>query len=277
MEARPWSCFQNLFDKSDSMKIAFLHFDLSGGPQSKNLEKLKVGIELAAKAGAEWVITPEMALQGYFMTQTGHPYKLLKESGKMTIPFQELARNYGIAIFLGCGESDDMTGLAYNSCLVFSAQGDIVGRQRKIRTLNWVTEAWSAPGTILEPFVCDERKIGVLVCADAWFGDNGEKLAEAGSDAIVVVAAWPPGCGGPPEEAWKRCSARTGGLPVFVCNQTGINNGMDCTIAKSAVVYGGELVCEYSGDEAILIFDFDSFKANGGKTNFEILNGEILS
>ena len=275
MEARLKPCFLNLFDKGDSMKIAFLHFDLSGGPQSKNLEKLKTGIERAAKAGAEWVITPEMALQGYFMTQTGHPYELLKESGKMTIPFQELARNYGIAIFLGCGESDDMTGLAYNSCLVFSAQGDIVGRQRKIRTLNWVTEAWSVPETKLEPVVCDELKIGVLVCADAWFGENGEKLANAGSEAIVVVAAWPPGCGGPPEEAWKRCSRSSGGLPVFVCNQTGINNGMDCTVAKSAVVYDGELICEYSGAEAILMCDFDNFKTNANAANFEILNGEI--
>ena len=257
------------------MKVAFLHFDLSGGPQSKNLEKLKTGVERAAKAGADWIITPEMALQGYFMTQTGYPYELLKEPGKMTIPFQELASSYGVVIFLGCGEYDNMTGSAYNSCLVFSNKGNIVGKQRKIRTLNWVTEAWSTPGTILEPVVCDELKIGVLVCADAWFGENAEKLAKAGAEAIVVIAAWPPGCGGPPEEAWKRCSRYGGGLPVFVCNQTGINNGMDCTIAKSAVVYDGELVCEYAGAEAILMFDFDNFKTNANAANFEILNGEI--
>ena len=62
---------------------------------------------------------------------------------------------------------------------------------------------------------------------------------------------------------------------MFVCNQTGINNGMDCTIAKSAVVYDGELICEYSGEEAILIFDFDDIKTNVENPNFEILNGEI--
>ena len=257
------------------MRIAFLHYDLSGGPQNQNLEKIMAGIERAAKAGADWIITPEMALQGYFMTQTGRNYELVKEPGKMTIPFQELASSHGVVIFLGCGEYDNMTGSAYNSCLVFSNKGNIVGRQRKIRTLNWVTEAWSTPGTILEPVVCDERKIGVLVCADAWFGENGEKLAKAGAEAIVVVAAWPPGCGGPPEEAWKRCSRSGGGLPVFVCNQTGINNGMDCTIAKSAVIYEGELICEYSGAEAILMFDFDNFKTNANAANFEILNGEI--
>lgn len=248
---------------------------MSGGPQNKNSKKIMAGIEKAAKAGAEWVITPEMALQGYFMTQTGYPYELVKEPGKMTIPFQELARSNGVAIFLGCAERDEVTGLAYNSCLVFSSMGDIVGRQRKIKTLNWVTEAWSTPGTSLEIVEFAGTKVGILVCADAWFGENGGALAKAGAEAIVVVAAWPPGCGGPPEEAWKRCSRFSGGLPVLVCNQTGINNGMDCTIAKSAVVYGGELICEYAGAEAILMFDFNNFKTNVGSANFEILNGEI--
>lgn len=52
------------------MKIAFLHFDFCGGPQSANTEKILHGMKIAAAAGAEWILTPEMALQGYFMVKS---------------------------------------------------------------------------------------------------------------------------------------------------------------------------------------------------------------
>ena len=51
------------------MKIALLHLDLSAGPAEKNIEQLLDGIKIAAANGAQWVITPEMAVQGYFFTQ----------------------------------------------------------------------------------------------------------------------------------------------------------------------------------------------------------------
>ena len=77
----------------------------------------------------------------------------------------------------------------------------------------------------------------MLVCADAWYEKNAEALAEQGTDLVVVLAAWPPGCGGPPETAWERFSQHCSGVPVVVCNQTGTSNGMNCTIAKSALVW----------------------------------------
>lgn len=53
------------------MRIALLHLDLSGGLEERNLALLQHAITLAAEAGADWVITPEMAVQGYFFTQKG--------------------------------------------------------------------------------------------------------------------------------------------------------------------------------------------------------------
>ncbi len=62
------------------MKIAFLHFSFCCGSQKDNAEKILRGVELAAKAGAEWVLTPEMALQGYWMVRSGHEYDYLNRN-----------------------------------------------------------------------------------------------------------------------------------------------------------------------------------------------------
>lgn len=48
------------------MKIALCHLELSCGPQERNLQLLEQGMRLAAEQGADWVLTPEAAVQGYY-------------------------------------------------------------------------------------------------------------------------------------------------------------------------------------------------------------------
>lgn len=48
------------------MKVALLHLNLSGGPEKVNVQLLSRAVNLAAQEGANWIITPETALQGYF-------------------------------------------------------------------------------------------------------------------------------------------------------------------------------------------------------------------
>lgn len=198
-----------------------------------------------------------MAVQGYFMTCMHRPYELLCLQGEIVQSFQSQAKRLGVVVFLGCAERDAADGKAYNSCLAIGCDGSLLGCHRKIKTVRWKTEAWSSPGRELQPICVDGVRTGVLVCADAWFGEHAEILASWGAQVIVVAAAWPKGCGGPPEDAWRRCSARGGGVPVLLCNQTGKSGGMDCTLAKSAVVTNGILRASYCGAEAILLADID--------------------
>ena len=46
------------------VRVAMLHLDLSGGPEERNLELLRQGILQSGEAGADWVLTPETAVQG---------------------------------------------------------------------------------------------------------------------------------------------------------------------------------------------------------------------
>ena len=236
------------------MRIGILHLDLSGGPEKRNRLRLKAAVEQAAAAGAEWIITPEMAVQGYFMALNDRDYLTHIRQTDYQEYFQKLAARLQVRLFLGAATCEQ--GKLYNTCLVFGPDGKLEGVHHKTVSMHGRAEQWAEADQAVEPVLCDSYKVGVLVCADAWYEKNAEHLAAKGTDMVIVVAAWPPGCGGPPETAWERCSAYCQGVPVVVCNQTGTSNDMDCTIAKSALVLNGELSHDYEGvAEKIILLD----------------------
>lgn len=241
------------------MRVALLHVDVSGGPESRNLEILGKGIEKAAVAGAKWVVTPETAVQGYFFAceRDIKPIQVPVQPSAAVEPIQRLAAGYRVTVFLGCAEQDAVTGKYYNSCLVLGPDGKVVGRHRKKQVHTGVSEGWAAKGEQMEPVTCGGRTAGILICADSWYEENAVELAGKGAEVIVVPAAWPPnGCGGPPENAWKKASAASG-RALWVCNQTGKQERLDFTHAQSAVVVRGEMRLEYAGKPAVLLFDWD--------------------
>ncbi|MBP2657215.1 MAG: N-carbamoyl-D-amino acid hydrolase [Firmicutes bacterium] len=254
------------------MRIALLHLDLSGGPEDRNLALLQQATTLAAEAGAQWVITPETALQGYFFTQKGRPVSIPVQPAPELQPLREIAAAYGLTVFLCCAEQDEVSGQCYNSCLVIGGKGEIIGRHRKMHSHGSGAEGWADKGTVLEPFACREMTVGVLICADAYFEQNARTLKAKQAQVIIVPAAWPPGhCGGPPVNAWERCS-RESGLPVWICNQTGNQEVMDLSKAQSAVVVDGKLALAYSGlQQAVLLFDWDESGQTLLAADFKVL------
>ena len=47
-------------------------------------------------------------------------------------------------------------------------------------------------------------------------------------------------------------------MTVSVCNQTGSPQGMDMSGGQSVVIDKGELKLAYSGEPAVLLFDYDA-------------------
>ncbi len=251
------------------MKIAFLHFSYCCGPQEQNTKKILQGMELAHRHGADWILTPEMALQGYHMMRNDKPFQLVSLTNGLLQPFQQACKSYKQRLFLGCGFLQER--VPKNSCLVIDADGQYYDQHSKVKVVQWITEKWAHPGEEFAVWSLDDIKTGVLVCADAYFAENGEHLAEHGAELAVVIAAWPPGGhAGPPEEAWKRLSRSAGNIPVLVCNQTG-TEGMDCSHAQSAALAKGEVLFTYAGAEAVLLLDFDEQRKQISSTNFEVL------
>ena len=255
-------------------KIAWLHFDYITKSETENLPQITAGIHAAAEKGARYILTPELAVQGYHFTQQGKPYVIHTHINALLQPVLQAAAERRVWIFLGCAVRDAQHGQPHNSCLVIDPNGSIVGRHDK-HLIHAPAEAWSVAGTTHDCFNCSGTRMGVLVCADAWYDENGAALGQLGAEVIVLSAAWPPGCGGPPENAWARCSRASGGKPVLVCNQTGFDGRMDCRIAMSAVILQGKLALSYvSPQPAILLADMDFSTGMLAQNAFTVLPWE---
>lgn len=239
------------------MRIALCHLELSLGPEARNIELLEKAIEIAGENGADWVLTPETALQGYYFHRED-PSRIVNPMPNTRIgKIIELVKKYGIHLFLGCGEYDEADKCSYNSCIVFGPAGNIIGRHRKIFGEKFVTEEWAERGNVVEPIMCGNINTGVLVCADAWEIKHSHILRDKGAEIILDVAAWPitKVCGNP-LAFWLRCSEETG-LPFVLCNQTGMTEYMNMNVGQSVAITNGELMLAYSGDSAVLLCDYD--------------------
>lgn len=240
------------------MKIALCHLELSCGPQERNLQLLEQAVRLAAEQGADWVLTPEAAVQGYYFYRIDENAVVVPQPSLELEPLRKLCCEYGITLFLGCGEYDAACDKNFNSCLVFGPDGELIGRHRKLFGECMASEAWARKGDSFTVLPCSGLQTGVLVCADLWFPEFYEGTKAQGAEIIVDMAAWPPTqvCGNP-LPAWINASKVTD-VTIIVCNQTGSPQWMDMNVGQSVVIDQGELKLAYSGEPAVLLFDYDA-------------------
>ncbi len=243
-----------------SIRIALCHLDVAQGPQEKNIKKIEKAIHIAGDRGANWIVTPETALQGYYfyVIDPGQKDKIKAQPSEDIRSLTEACKKYGVYLFLGAGEYDKQADNYRNTCLVFGPDGKPVGRHNKMSAhVGFGAEVWSTNDYKLNPVTCSDVTTGVLVCSDIWFLNYPRILADKGAQIIIDIAAWPPAPEtGNPLPSWELASRRTG-LPVVVCNQTGKPRWMDMTPGQSAVVENGKAKLLHSGEEAVLLFDWD--------------------
>ena len=256
---------------SSVMKIALCHFEVSCGPQESNLNKIERALRLAGERGAKLVVTPETAVQGYYFHRIDEARKLEVQPASYLNDLREVVKQYGMYLMLGCGEFVEETGLHHNSCLVFASDGNLQSRHRKIYGEKLGSEKWASPGEKMSITNCDGVNVGVLVCADSWFDERPLALKEQGADILIDIAAWPetPETGNP-LSSWQKVTKITG-LPFVVCNQTGKTKWMDMSIGESVVIQEEVVKCIYSGEEAVLFFEFDTVSKQILSEKFEVV------
>ena len=238
------------------MRIALLHIAPVTGDIEHNRKLVERGVVAAAEAGAHWAITPELCIPGYlFLKKLGTGWIQPQPDQWMT-EFCGLAHDNGITVFLSHPELDPASGRMYNTVFAINADGEIVGRHRKIKALGGA-EAWSTGGWKISPYKLDGVQTGVLICADAYKNDVAEVLVSKGAQLLVSPVSWGPGgCG--PDGEWEARSAQTG-LPIVVCNRTGVEpDELDYREAESVVAQNGKRLLEATSDRSVvLMFDWD--------------------
>ncbi len=168
------------------MKIALAHLELSVSGEIKNKEKLEKAIQIAGCAGADWLLTPETALQGYFFHKIQPIIQAPVQPSQRASKLAKEAAAYQMNLFLCCGEYEKQLQKNFNSCLVFDKQGEVIGRHRKIISHGVGAEAWAARSRDIQPILCDGIQAGVMICADAWEENNSSSLARQGGDILAV-------------------------------------------------------------------------------------------
>ena len=241
------------------LKIALLHLATEFADIPHNVSLVERAMRSAAAQGANWVVTPELAL-------TGYRFDLKIGTGWITVGpdahvqhLQKVALELGVVLFLSHLEQPNANGPVYNTLFVIDSQGEIIGRHRKINTIA-VSEAWSTAGAGAKPVEVDGRKVGLLICADAWPGEHAASLKQQGAELLISSASWAPGKYGP-GDTWEKRSLETG-LPVLVANRTGVEREFDLTQSSSVVSINGERIADHrSLHSSFLLMDWPVAKS----------------
>lgn len=237
-------------------RIALLHLAPITSQVAQNRALVKRATQMAAEAGADWVVTPELCIPGYmFMKQIGTDWILPQPDAWMK-DYCQMVRRLGLTVFLSHPERDPQTDKLYNTAFVINADGEIVGKHSKIKALRGA-EGWSTAGTEIEPVECDGVKVGILVCADAYKNEVARALKEKGAQLYVSPVSWGPGqCA--PDGEWEQRSLDND-VPIIVCNRSGQEDEeLDYRKAESVVAKNGRRLLEATSDRSVILsFDWN--------------------
>lgn len=234
-------------------RVALLHISIVPGAIARNRYVLEETVKYAAASGAQWIITPELAICGLQFARIIGTDWIQPQPDAWMRRFCQLVRALKRTVFFSCPERD--SGRLYNSVFAINSRGEIIGKHRKINVRS-DSLSWSSPGEVVAPLQCDGMTVGFLVCADAFTPGIADTLKSKGAQILVSPASWGPGIHGPNGE-WEARTCETG-LPLIVCNRTGAEQTLDFRKAPSVVVKNGRRLLSHTSEQsAVLIFDWD--------------------
>ena len=171
------------------MRLALDQGPPATGGSAEALARLDRSASAAAAAGADLLMTPEMALTGYNIG--GDAVRAAAESpgGPMRAALSEIARRHRVALVAGLPELG-ADGKIYNAVNLLDKRGASLACYRKTHLYGAVDRAQFAPGATLAPPVeLDGWVLGLAICYDIEFPELARAHALAGADAILVPTA----------------------------------------------------------------------------------------
>jgi N-carbamoylputrescine amidase len=253
-------------------------------------EVLLDGIARAAGAGAEVVFLPELTLSRYpaFEEPAGKPVEAAEDlvTGPTVALAAEAARRHGILVHASLYEKVDLgDGLGFNTAILVSPAGEIVGRTRKTHipvTEGYVEDKYFRPGPADDAYPVHrvgDVGIGLPTCWDEWFPEVARSYALQGAD----ILAYPTAIGSEPDHPgfdtqplWQQVivgHAIANGLFMVVPNRTG-DEGRITFYGSSFIAdpYGRILVQAPRDTEAVLVADLDLNQRKDWLTLFPFLS-----
>ena len=208
-------------------------------------------IRTAAAAGAQIVCLPELYDLPYFPRQVTVELCRLSEyqPSVRAAELGRLAGTLGVVLIVPLFEQA-APGVAFNTALVFDADGSLLGRYRKNHIPDgpgYHEKYYFTPGDLGFPvFRTAHGRVGVGICWDQWFPETARLLALGGAELILfptAIGSEPERPGYSSENAWRtvmRGHAIANGVFVGAANRVGIEG--------ETTFYGGSFICDPFGE-----------------------------
>jgi predicted amidohydrolase len=189
---------------TSTLRVAGLMIKPVKWDKDANKRLLEKAIREAKDKGAELIVTPEGALEGYLVNEviraTGEERRVLTErfnalaepcDGPYIRYFQELGKELKVHLLLGFLEADN--GKTHNTAVLIRPDGTLAGKYRKTHFAqgysNGENKGDNPPGYLrgaeYPVFGLGEHKVGIMICYDRQVPAVAQRLAQNGAELIL--------------------------------------------------------------------------------------------
>ena len=238
------------------MKIGFAQINPTVGDLSGNFEKILGAYERLAAAGAELVLTPELAITGYPPQDLLFKSRFVPQNLEVLEKLQSHVR--GAALLVGYVERNRGRGKPFHNAAALLQAGRPISKTQKslLPTYDVFDEdRYFEPAHGVAPLLLGAKKIGVTICEDIWTEhylprplydiEPVRALVEQGAEIILNLSASPFSLNKPAIRREMVASlARAHQRPICYCNAVGGNDQLVFDGNSIAVNSAGELIAQ---------------------------------
>ena len=268
------------------MKIGFAQINPTVGDLSGNFEKIIRSYERLAAAGAELVLTPELAIPGYPPQDLVFKSRFVPENLQVLDKLHSRVGN--TALLVGFVDRNAERGKPFHNAAALLEAGKPIRKAHKslLPTYDVFDEdRYFEPAGRVEPFDLRGKKLGVTLCEDIWTEhylprplydvEPVRGLIEQGAEIIVNLSASPFTLHKPAiRREMVGALARAYQRPICYCNAVGGNDQLIFDGNSIAVNASGELIAQLASfreDEVVIDTDAASaIEFREGKTPEEL-------
>jgi predicted amidohydrolase len=234
------------------LKICVAQAKPAKGDVQSNIDGHKRLIDLAASAGADTIVFPELSITGY-EPELSNDLATDQEDDRLDV-FQRVADEKQVSI--GVGLPTKNGGGVCISTVIFQPRGS--RRTYSKRYLHPDEEKFFVAGQRFDGWISSRANVALAICYELSIPEHSESAHKSGAEIYVAsVAKTKEGV----ERAVKSLSeiASRYSMPALMSNCVGLCGGAECAGRSSVWDSRGALVAQLNGsDEGIIIFDTET-------------------